>query len=166
MHCALAGIDVEAFKTLRRYRRLPVLSDRLRGKNGFTPTETLALAVFQVMTTQFHLAREQAAGICSQATILAQRWAAIRDTSAKLRTGELPPGSDIMFGRVVLPGGSFKPVCGTSEAIALDNPAAIGIITFSVSRVAATIRSRALSLKIDLDEFWACPTLLKSRRHK
>src|ERR1700732_2624544 len=80
-HCALAGIDIEAFKSLQRLGRLPAIPDQFRSEKGYTALETMALAAADTMVQIHLLAREHAAAICSAAGILTTRWNEIRESS-------------------------------------------------------------------------------------
>jgi hypothetical protein len=161
-HCALGGIKVEAFKTLQRYGWLPVLPAYLRSEKPFTPIETLVLAIYNAMYEQHRIARVYAANICSRADILVTRWSELRQTAAERREAKKP---EILFGRVMRAqkqdqGEKFpvvEPILGTLEEIANQHPTALTIIAVSVTRVAGTIRSRALNHKIDLTDFWVEP---------
>jgi hypothetical protein len=166
VHCALAGMDIEAFKTLQRYGRLPVLPAEFRPEKGFGPLETLVLATYNAMVEQFQeqhnrMFRAYAADICSAAAILSTRWNELRETLMQRRLAEK---NELLFGRVTLPGtlrdgGGPRPVLGTFEEIAAEHPAAITIIAISVSRVADLLRNRAAKHGIDIEQFWAEPFL-------
>jgi hypothetical protein len=159
-HCALAGMEVGAFKTLQQYGRLPVLPRQFTADKGFGPIETLALAISNEMVEQHHVAREHAAGVCSAAAILSTRWNEVRETVAQRRaTGK----DELLFGRVTVPGtreqgGGPRPVLGTLAEIADEHgDAAMTIIAVSVSRVAEGVRNLAEKHGIDMEQFWAQP---------
>jgi hypothetical protein len=149
LHCALAGTEFELLKTLERRGQAPSFP---RGsRNGFTPLATLGLALFEAMAREWHVHRTYAAGICTAgAPLLVERWRDIRNTSESF-------DRDILFGRVLSSGPRILSVCGTIGEIACDHPSAISVLLISATRVAATIRARALRLEIDLKDFWAEP---------
>src|SRR5260370_6612101 len=92
-HCALAGLDVEAFKTLQRYSRVPDLGARFGQPNGYHPFETFALMIAIEFRRQFFMSYEQAAGIAAKADVMLPHW---RDIVELLAAGQ----SEIIFGRV------------------------------------------------------------------
>jgi hypothetical protein len=149
MHCALAGVGLEAYKSFDRRSQLPSFP---RAGSGFTPLATLALALFEAMATDWFVSRYQAAGICTAGSgLLVERWQDIRDSSELY-------DRDILFGRVLAAGPRLVPVCGTLDEITPDFPDVISILLISATRVAGTIRARASRLDFDLTEFWANPT--------
>jgi hypothetical protein len=159
VHCALAGIKVEAFKTLQRYGWYPSLPSYLRPGKPFAPIETLTLALYNTICEQHRVHRAYGADICSGADILLTRWEEMRETVAERRYD----GKDeIMFGRATYPGlladgGGPKPVLGTLEEIAAEHQEAMAIITVSVTRVGNVVSNLAMRHGVDLDEFWAEP---------
>jgi hypothetical protein len=153
--CALAGMHIEAFKTLGRRRQLPTLPPSLppfpRDRSRFTPLEMLSLAIYEAAANDWGVNRYQAATICTAgADLLLERWCDIRDSSEWL-------DRDILFGRVLTFGPRLAPACGTFYEIVRDFPKAISILLISATRVAITIQNRAADLKIDLTEFWTEP---------
>lgn len=161
-HCALAGLNIEAFQTLVRYRRVPVLPAEFTSGRGYWPIETMALAICNEIVEQHGVFREKAAGICSGAAadMLVGRWDELRET---LAARQLAGKDELHFGRVQYPGtapqgGGFKPVLGTMEQIAAQHTAkAITSMTISVTRVAALVSHRAAEHRIDSEIFWAKP---------
>jgi hypothetical protein len=163
VHCDLAGIKVEAFKTLQRYGWLPTLPPYLRPAKPFAPIETLTLALYNAFSEQHRVHRLYAANICSSADILLTRWEEIRKTTANWQR-ELE--TEILFGRATYPGlptdrGGAKPVLGTLEEIATEHPGAMAIITVSVTRVSESVTSRAERRDIDFNQFWTEPASSK-----
>jgi hypothetical protein len=151
-HCALADLDVEAFKTLQRYSRIPDLGARFGQPNGYHPFETFALLIAMEFRRQFFMSHEQAASIAAKADVMLPCW---HDIGAPLETSK----PEIFFGRVSFPG-VVPPltVCGTFLQIASDHPTAITFVGLSVSRIAAQMRSKAASRSIDLAEFLDSPS--------
>jgi hypothetical protein len=163
VHCDLAGIKVEAFKTLQRYGWLPTLPPYLRPAKPFAPIETLTLALYNAICEQHRVHRVYAANICSGADILLRRWEEMRETVAERRHDGK---DDIMFGRAMYPGlladgGGPRPVLGTLEEIAAEHKEAWTIITVSVTRVGNAVSLRATRHGVDLDQFWAEPASSK-----
>ena len=154
-HCALAKIDVQAFKTLQRNERIPVLPKHLRAPSGFSAFETLALLTAVSFRGHFFMLHEQAAFIASEIEVILPRWSEIIDA------GNSSPMTEILFGQVTFPFGEDRPktVCGTLAELSAGYPEApMSFIAFSMSRIVAVMRVRAERLGIDLDEFWYPPT--------
>lgn len=165
IHCALAGIDVEAFKTLQRYGRLPVLPAHLRPNKPFGPLDTLTLAIYNTIVEQHRVAREYAANICNEAGVLLTRWSELCDSVEQRR---LAGKEELFFGRITLPGtlaqrGGPKPAFGTLEEIAAQHMFAITIIAVSATRIANLISNRAVRHGVDLGHFWATPATKQGR---
>jgi hypothetical protein len=160
LHCALADMEVGAFKTLQQYGRLPMLPAALRADKPFGPFETFVLATFNTMVEYHRVARERAADICSAgAENLAARWPELAETVAERRFANK---DELLFGRVDLAGtlkqgGGPKPVIGTFEEIAAQHATAISITAISITRVANLVRDRAAERGIDIKQFWAEP---------
>jgi hypothetical protein len=185
LHCALAGIEVGAFKTLQQYGRLPVLPVAFKPEKPFGPLETLVLAIYEAMVEEHRISRAYAASICSGEGIgiLAAHWNEFRETGpyfAAARAREerrQAKKDDILFGRVKFPdlpsrGGGPRHVLGTlkdivaelgilKEKIAADfnieHTTPMSIIAISLTRVAYVITERAMRHEINLDHFWAEP---------
>jgi hypothetical protein len=166
VHCALADIKVESFKTLQRYGWLPSLPPYLRPSKPFAPIETLTLALYNAMYEQHHISRVYAADICSAAHVLVSRWNALRETAAERRQAGK---QEILFGRVMrLPNEAegerlpaIEPVVGTLEEINLRHRTTISLIAVSVTRVSNVVSNRAMKHGVDLDLFWSEPTSAK-----
>ncbi|WP_456730338.1 hypothetical protein [Bradyrhizobium sp. USDA 3364] len=150
-HCALAKVDVQAFKTLQRYNRVPVLPEHLRAPKGFSPFETLALMTAVSFREHFFLSHAQAAHLGSQLEAIFPYWPEIVDA------GNSRPMKEILFGKLYFAFGTTPPmitVCGPLSELGTNYPAPMGIIGLSISRVVAVMRVRADELGIDLSEFW------------
>jgi hypothetical protein len=173
LHCALAGIEVEAFKTLQQYGRLPVLPAAFRPDKPFGPLETLVLAVYNTMAEHHHVARAYAANICSAgAEVLSERWDELRQTAAQRHDAK---EDELLFGRVTFSAAvplpdARKPVVGTLEEIAAEVAAerrrrqernqqypTTSTITVSITRVANQVSHRAAKHGIDIEQFWTEP---------
>jgi hypothetical protein len=169
LHCALAGLQVEGFKTLQEYRRLPRVPNELKADKPFGPFETFMLATYNALVEYNRVPRERAADICSAgAALFAARWADLRETAEERR---LAKKSELLFGRVDLAGtpkqdGGTEPVLGTLQEIAKQISAiekiaperkAFAITAVSVTRVASQIHNRAAEHGIDIEQFWAAP---------
>jgi hypothetical protein len=148
-HCGLAGLDVEAFKTLHRYGRVPQIR-RFAQPGGYHPLETLALAVALQFQQQFFISHQQAASIASRLEVILPHWKNI----VEWPTIE----TEILFGRAYFAfPTSPTDVCGSLARIAADHPSSIGLICLSISRSAAVMKIKAERLGVDLSEFWATP---------
>ncbi|MCC8937441.1 hypothetical protein H8A99_13400 [Bradyrhizobium sp. Arg68] len=156
-HCALAKVDVQAFKTLQRYHRVPVLPEHLRAPKGFSPFETLALMTAVSFRERFFLSHAQAAHLGSQLEVIFPHWSAIVDA------GNSRPMNEILFGKLYFAIDVTPPmitVCGPPSEFGIESPAPMGIIALSISRIVTVMRVRADDLGIDLSEFWYPPAKL------
>jgi hypothetical protein len=185
LHCALAGMEVGAFKTLQQYGRLPVLPAAFKPERPFGPLETLVLAIYDVMAEQHRISRAYAASICSGEGmgILAEHWNEFRETGPPFAAHcareerRQAKKDDILFGRVTFPdlpsrGGGPRHVLGTLKDIVaeldilkkkiaadfnIEHTTPMSIIAISLTRVAYLVSNRAMKHEINLDHFWAEP---------
>jgi hypothetical protein len=156
-HCALAGIEIEAFKSLQRRQLLPGVPEAHKAYQGYTPLETLGLIIAEEFVTRHAMARERAANMVSGSYAIWPHWPRVALTSKQLCDGATPK-AQIVFGWMDLPKGASEepePVCGTFAEIAKAYPSPIGFIGISVSRAAAVLRMRANRQHIDLEDLWA-----------
>jgi hypothetical protein len=151
--CLLAGMELEAFKTLRKLGRIPTMADDQKDARGYTPFEAFMLVISDDLANGLTVSRtvacEIAMGAYKEIACNDARWQEICDTSADLVSG-VSPNAEILFGRIDPLGGKSKIVCGTLAEISAAHPSPVRTILTNVSRCAAVMRQRAARHKIDL----------------
>jgi hypothetical protein len=159
-HCNLAGIDIEAFKSLQRRGLLPTADgteEELGWKKlGYTPFEAMLLLIANSLADEQSLSRLRAAKIAALGYgPINWNWVSVRQTSAELVRGATP-AAEFLYGEIGLSDGTSEIMCSTFARIARKFRSARFVTLVNVSRIAATMRIRASDLKIDLEEFWNC----------
>jgi len=164
-HCALCGLEVEAYNALYRRGQVPLvpnlnLPESVRNERGYSPTSALALIIANEFVDRFDLSRDRAAELAVHSLALfGPRWGDVAKTSAAVAAGESPM-ADILLGVVDWTGAASKKrnrpnvALGTLPEIADQNPSAQNIIAVSATRCAALLRQRAARAKIDLGDLW------------
>lgn len=160
----LTGMDAEALKSRARRDQLPFADDGPRHpmrRRGYSPFEAFLTLLADDLAKEQHLAVRTACEIVNGAVPdLWRCWGRIGETSSAMASGiEVPPGDEILVGRVVRAGLLHpRPVCGTMAEIAsaaVEATAPVRIVLTNASRGALVLRRRAISEAVQLsDSFW------------
>jgi hypothetical protein len=164
--CALAGLDVEQYKVLRRRDQVPMvpnpdLPEEVANARGYEARSALYLIIANELAERYEISRDYAAKMAAHAICMHDRWKEISATSAQLAAGK-EPTHDILFalidwwgfGQSKTKRRDTKAAVGTLAEIAHQHPGARDIIATSLTRCAALMRQRAAKARINLDEFW------------